>query len=61
MPVTDTLPDPWYETPNIHHCTIRDFVGLCRLDTIAWRPMRRRCSSTALGWRVAWIVCDRIT
>ncbi|MFH6784002.1 MULTISPECIES: methionine biosynthesis protein MetW [Methylobacterium] len=31
MPVTDTLPDPWYETPNIHHCTIRDFVGLCRL------------------------------
>ncbi len=31
MPMTDTLPDPWYETPNIHHCTIRDFVGLCRL------------------------------
>ncbi len=31
MPMTDTLPDPWYATPNIHHCTIRDFVGLCRL------------------------------
>ncbi|WP_238313436.1 methionine biosynthesis protein MetW [Methylobacterium crusticola] len=31
MPVTDILPDAWYETPNIHHCTIRDFVGLCRL------------------------------
>ncbi|AWN45305.1 methionine biosynthesis protein MetW [Methylobacterium terrae] len=31
MPVTDTLPDPWYATPNIHHCTIRDFVVLCRL------------------------------
>jgi methionine biosynthesis protein MetW len=31
MPVTDILPDPWYETPNIHHCTIRDFVGLCRV------------------------------
>ncbi|KMO30608.1 methionine biosynthesis protein MetW [Methylobacterium aquaticum] len=31
MPMTDILPDPWYETPNIHHCTIRDFVGLCRL------------------------------
>ncbi|KMO12850.1 methionine biosynthesis protein MetW [Methylobacterium platani] len=31
MPVTDTLPDPWYATPNIHHCTIRDFVGLCRM------------------------------
>ncbi len=31
MPVTEYLPDTWYETPNIHHCTIRDFVGLCRL------------------------------
>lgn len=30
-------------------------------DTIAWRPIRKRCSSTSLGWRVAWIVCDRIT
>ncbi|MGY2049996.1 methionine biosynthesis protein MetW [Methylobacterium sp. JK268] len=31
MPVTEYLPDSWYETPNIHHCTIRDFVGLCHL------------------------------
>jgi hypothetical protein len=38
MPVTDTLPDPWYETPNIHHCTIRDFVGLCRLVGPTGRP-----------------------
>ena len=30
MPVTDFMPEPWYDTPNIHHCTIRDFVGLCR-------------------------------
>ena len=30
MPVTEILPEAWYETPNIHHCTIRDFVGLCR-------------------------------
>src|SRR6187200_3484347 len=30
MPVTDNLPHAWYETPNIHFCTIRDFVGLCR-------------------------------
>ena len=30
MPVTQNLPDPWYETPNIHFCTIRDFVALCR-------------------------------
>jgi len=30
MPVTRKLPDPWYETANIHFCTIRDFVNLCR-------------------------------
>ena len=30
MPMTDNLPYAWYETPNIHFCTIRDFVGLCR-------------------------------
>ncbi len=29
MPKTDNLPDPWYETPNIHLCTITDFVELC--------------------------------
>lgn len=28
MPVTDNLPDTWYDTPNIHFCTIRDFVLL---------------------------------
>ncbi len=29
MPVTDALPASWYETPNIHFCTIRDFSALC--------------------------------
>lgn len=28
MPVTKNLPLAWYETPNIHFCTIRDFVAL---------------------------------
>ena len=30
MPRTDNLPDRWYDTPNIHLCTIKDFVALCR-------------------------------
>ena len=30
MPVSDTLPYQWYETPNIHFCTIKDFTVLCR-------------------------------
>ncbi|MDB5507836.1 MAG: metW [Hyphomicrobiales bacterium] len=28
MPITENLPLAWYETPNIHFCTIRDFVSL---------------------------------
>jgi methionine biosynthesis protein MetW len=30
MPKTDNLPDRWYDTPNIHLCTIKDFLGLCK-------------------------------
>jgi len=29
MPVTENMPYSWYDTPNIHFCTIRDFVELC--------------------------------
>jgi methionine biosynthesis protein MetW len=29
MPRTNNLPDTWYDTPNIHFCTIRDFRQLC--------------------------------
>jgi methionine biosynthesis protein MetW len=29
MPVTDSMPLQWFNTPNIHFCTIRDFLGLC--------------------------------
>jgi methionine biosynthesis protein MetW len=29
MPITPVLTQAWYDTPNIHLCTIRDFVALC--------------------------------
>ena len=29
MPVSETLPYEWYDTPNIHFCTIKDFAILC--------------------------------
>jgi methionine biosynthesis protein MetW len=29
MPITKNMPYSWYDTPNIHFCTIRDFMGLC--------------------------------
>jgi len=30
MPVTRTLPDEWYNTPNLHMCTIQDFFNFCK-------------------------------
>ena len=29
MPVTKTLPDSWYNTPNLHMCTIKDLFHFC--------------------------------
>ena len=29
MPLNDTLPYDWFDTPNIHLCSIKDFVVLC--------------------------------
>ena len=36
MPITKTLPDEWYNTPNLHMCTIKDFVHF----------VKENCSST---------------
>ncbi len=40
MPMTGALPQPWWSTPNIHLCTLRDFTALCddlglRIDAAA--------------------------
>ena len=29
MPVTKNLPNEWYNTPNLHMCTIKDFLNFC--------------------------------
>ena len=29
MPVTKSLPHKWYNTPNLHMCTIKDFFNFC--------------------------------
>jgi len=34
MPVTRNLPNTWYDTQNIHMCTVRDFEALCALERI---------------------------
>jgi methionine biosynthesis protein MetW len=45
MPVTGVLPDPWWETPNIHLCTVADFTALC--DDMGLRI--DRCAALAAG------------
>lgn len=39
MPRTRAFPDPWYTSPNIHLCSIRDFEQLC--DAIGIEVLQR--------------------
>lgn len=39
MPISKSLPHQWYDTPNIHLCTFRDFEVLCRDN--GWRVLER--------------------
>ncbi len=34
MPVTENLPHEWYNTPNLHMCTIKDFYNFCSTKNI---------------------------
>ena len=34
MPITKTLPDEWYNTPNLHMCTIKDFFHFVKSKNI---------------------------
>ncbi|HEX4896187.1 MAG TPA: methionine biosynthesis protein MetW [Solimonas sp.] len=40
MPVTPSLPERWYDTPNIHLCTVDDFEDLCAARH--WQILSRR-------------------
>jgi methionine biosynthesis protein MetW len=46
MPNTDNLPYAWYETPNIHFCSIKDFRLLCQ---VAGAKMERAIALNAWG------------
>ncbi len=34
MPITETLPHKWHNTPNLHMCTIKDFYNFCNQKKI---------------------------
>lgn len=51
MPVNKTIDYPWYSTPNIHFCTIRDFVHLCAdLDIQIEQSMAINSSGYSMGF-----------
>jgi methionine biosynthesis protein MetW len=56
MPVTRLLPVAWYETPNIHHVTVRDFRALVAEKGLsvegAWfLSGDKQISAAAAAWR----------
>ena len=49
MPMTKNLPYEWFDTPNIHFCTIRDFLELCeKIDG----TVKRAIAFTANGKKI---------
>ncbi|MCX7327263.1 MAG: methionine biosynthesis protein MetW [Hyphomicrobiales bacterium] len=55
MPVTSNLPESWHDTPNIHFCTIRDFVGLCdTLGAVTERAVALNASGSDIGVKAPW-------
>jgi methionine biosynthesis protein MetW len=55
MPVTENLPDAWYETPNIHFCTIHDFHDLVQaVGAVMERAQALDASGTPLRLNAPW-------
>ena len=61
MPVLEHLPHEWYDTPNIHLCTIRDFELLCHRRNVAIREkvivgqQRKLGEMYRVGFRICWV------
>jgi methionine biosynthesis protein MetW len=51
MPMTPTWDRMWYETPNIHPCTIRDFFDLCAAEGYV---VERWLAADEAGGRAPW-------
>jgi methionine biosynthesis protein MetW len=55
MPVTENLPDRWYETPNIHFCTIRDFDALVtEVGAVTEKALALNASGRPLRLNAPW-------
>jgi methionine biosynthesis protein MetW len=50
MPVSKFLPYTWYDTPNIHFCTVRDFEALCAEKNIRILDRAVVGADNSQGW-----------
>ncbi len=50
MPVSKFLPYTWYDTPNIHFCTVKDFEALCAEKGIRILDRAMIGGSNSQGW-----------
>ncbi len=57
MPITKNLSYSWYDTPNIHFCTIRDFVALTEeIDAKIERAVALDSAGASVGVSAPWWV-----
>jgi methionine biosynthesis protein MetW len=55
MPVTENLSYSWFDTPNIHFCTLRDFVELTRtMDVVIERSVALNSLGGRIGVKAPW-------
>jgi methionine biosynthesis protein MetW len=55
MPSTDNLPYAWWESPNIHFCTIKDFRDLCDVANAKMeRAVALNADGKPLGFNAPW-------
>ena len=50
MPVSDNLPFQWYDTPNVHLCTISDFEDFCRAHGVRILERKVITNGRPVGW-----------
>ncbi len=50
MPVSRELPYQWYDTPNVHLCTLNDFENFCRTYCVSVTARRVMTGGREVGW-----------
>jgi methionine biosynthesis protein MetW len=54
MPVSDSLPYQWYDTPNVHLCTLDDFSDFCHHQGARIVEQQVMHNSRVIQWGANW-------